>query len=460
MHYVINIIVTFSDYYGEGFLAIQVALSQSILETFGATALPSIRMQRFPYPDWVHNPFFTVFAPYMGLLILIGFYSVVGNIAKAIIKEKEKQIKELMKIMGLSSWLNWTAWFLKEFIFQFILITLITITLTVKWYPGAKAGLFSSSDPLVIFLMLLLYICSLIMFSFAISTIFSKAYTGNITAAILFIVMFAPYFIPGNKLSIKLLASLSFNTAACFGFEILARFESTGQGAHFNNLWMKASHDDNLTLGLVLVFLIIDCLIYLLLTMYLEVVLPGNYGLTQPWYFPFTAKFWSRQSTVVGVEDSSNENNVDNSSNEKEPANLPVGIQIKKLRKSFAYKTAVNDISLNMYEDQIFVLLGHNGAGKTTTISMLTGIIPPSAGVAYISGYNIRTEMWKVRNSLSLCPQDNVLFDDLTVEEHLHFYSKLKGVKDVNSEINKYCSMLELQSKVLSLTVKIYYKNC
>lgn len=122
-------------------------------------------------------------------------------------------------------------------------------------------------------------------------------------------------------------------------------------------------------------------------------------------------------------------------------------------------KAAVKDISLNMYKDQITVLLGHNGAGKTTTMSMLTGMIPPTNGSAIISGYDIRTNMSKVRDSLGLCPQHNILFDELTVKEHLRFYSQLKGLpkSKISAEVEKYIRLLELEPKVC--TCKLSWKD-
>ncbi|XP_012944277.1 ATP-binding cassette sub-family A member 3 [Aplysia californica] len=85
-------------------------------------------------------------------------------------------------------------------------------------------------------------------------------------------------------------------------------------------------------------------------------------------------------------------------------------------------------MSLNMYEDQITVLLGHNGAGKTTTMSMLTGFIAPNSGTAVVNGYDIRSNIDEVRETLGLCPQHDILFDLLTVREHLYFFAKMKGV--------------------------------
>ena len=67
-------------------------------------------------------------------------------------------------------------------------------------------------------------------------------------------------------------------------------------------------------------------------------------------------------------------------------------------------KKAVNDVSLDIYSGQIFVLLGHNGAGKTTTISMLTGLVEISNGSAEAFGKNIVSEMSEVRKFMGVCP--------------------------------------------------------
>lgn len=102
-------------------------------------------------------------------------------------------------------------------------------------------------------------------------------------------------------------------------------------------------------------------------------------------------------------------------------------------------------------KDQITVLLGHNGAGKSTTMSMLTGLFSPTAGTAYIDGKDIRTDLNSIRGSLGLCPQHNVLFNELTVREHITFFSKLKGLKkksEIEEQIRKYVNLLELMPKI------------
>ena len=69
-----------------------------------------------------------------------------------------------------------------------------------------------------------------------------------------------------------------------------------------------------------------------------------------------------------------------------------------------------------MLQGEIFVLLGHNGAGKTTTVSMFSGMIEPTSGYMSVFG---ETETEMIRNQLSICPQHDTLYDDLTVQEHL-----------------------------------------
>lgn len=91
---------------------------------------------------------------------------------------------------------------------------------------------------------------------------------------------------------------------------------------------------------------------------------------------------------------------------------------------------AVNGINLKLYQDQIFVLLGHNGAGKTTTLSILSGLLPRSLGFASIYGVDLFNKMEEVRKFTGVCPQYDVLFDLLTPEEHLDFFYEMKGASE------------------------------
>ena len=108
------------------------------------------------------------------------------------------------------------------------------------------------------------------------------------------------------------------------------------------------------------------------------------------------------------------------------------GVCIQRLKKVFSSGpnngVAVAGLELSMRPGQITSLLGANGAGKTTTISMLTGLLPPTSGDAWIGAQSIRTGMRAIRTSLGVCPQQNVLFTTLSPHEHLTLHGELKGI--------------------------------
>ena len=88
---------------------------------------------------------------------------------------------------------------------------------------------------------------------------------------------------------------------------------------------------------------------------------------------------------------------------------------------------AVDGINLKMFADQIFVLLGHNGAGKTSTISMLTGLLEATSGNVELFGQDLFSNLDGARKDMGVCPQHDVLFNDLTVEEHMGIFYEFKG---------------------------------
>lgn len=116
---------------------------------------------------------------------------------------------------------------------------------------------------------------------------------------------------------------------------------------------------------------------------------------------------------------------------EKPSIKMKPTVQIKNMskifRSAFERKTAVDNLSLSFYEDQITGFLGHNGAGKTTVIFMLSGMYEPSSGTAYILDQDITTSMDSIRASIGFCPQHSILFDELTVRQHLELVALVKS---------------------------------
>jgi ABC-2 type transport system ATP-binding protein len=110
-------------------------------------------------------------------------------------------------------------------------------------------------------------------------------------------------------------------------------------------------------------------------------------------------------------------------------------IDIKNLTKKFEDFTALDNISLEINEGEIFGLLGPNGAGKTTTLSILATLLLPTSGNALINGFDVIKHPTQVRRSIGFVFQDPSSDDLLTGRENLYLHALMYGVKD--SEINK-----------------------
>ncbi|MBR3289162.1 MAG: ABC transporter ATP-binding protein [Clostridia bacterium] len=102
-------------------------------------------------------------------------------------------------------------------------------------------------------------------------------------------------------------------------------------------------------------------------------------------------------------------------------------IRIKNLRKEYKDTVAVNDLTLDIEEGELFALLGVNGAGKTTTVKMLATLCKPTSGDAVLLGHSVLTEADKVKEILDISMQETAVARNLTVEENVDFYARLSG---------------------------------
>jgi ABC-2 type transport system ATP-binding protein len=124
-------------------------------------------------------------------------------------------------------------------------------------------------------------------------------------------------------------------------------------------------------------------------------------------------------------------------------------LEARNLVKKYGDFTAVNGISFEIKEGEIFSLLGPNGAGKTTTISMLSTLYIPTSGEATVGGHSIIKEPMAVRNLIGVVPQDLALYDDLTARENLTFWGQMYNLsgKTLNTRIDEVLDQIGLVDK-------------
>jgi ABC-2 type transport system ATP-binding protein len=136
---------------------------------------------------------------------------------------------------------------------------------------------------------------------------------------------------------------------------------------------------------------------------------------------------------------------------------MPAILEVDGLVKKYGEAVAVNGISFEIREGEIFSLLGPNGAGKTTTISVLSTLFAPSSGDARIGGYSVVKEPMRVRNLIGVVPQDLALYDDLTARENLNFWGQMYGLsgKALKTRVAEVLEQIGLSDKA-NKRVKTY----
>jgi ABC-2 type transport system ATP-binding protein len=128
-------------------------------------------------------------------------------------------------------------------------------------------------------------------------------------------------------------------------------------------------------------------------------------------------------------------------------------IEVNKITKRFGEFTAVDGVSFDVQEGEVFGLLGPNGAGKTTLIRMLTTLTPPSAGDARVGGYDVIRDADGVRNAIGVIPQALTSDPELTARENMIFHAKIYGVptRDRDDLIDRLLVSVDLEKFANSL---------
>uniref|UniRef100_A0AAY5K4S1 P-type phospholipid transporter n=1 Tax=Esox lucius TaxID=8010 RepID=A0AAY5K4S1_ESOLU len=411
----------FSDmrYIRGGFVYVQDLVERAVARVLsGVQPTTGVYIQQMPYPCYVDDVFLRVLNRSLPLFMTLAWIYSVAMIIKGMVYEKEARLKETMRIMGLGTGQLWFSWFLSSLV-PFLISAWLLIAL-LKW-----GDILPYSNPAVVFFFLTAFATATIMQCFLISTFFSRANLAAACGGLIYFALYLPYVLCVAWRDHLTTSHRSLFSPVAFGFgcEYFSQFEEQGVGIQWFNLRSSPREGDTYSFTTSIVMLYVDAFVYAVAAWYIEAVFPGQYGVPRPWNF---VSRHAHSSYRI----------------EAEPTHLVLGVAIRNLVKIYkkGAKLAVNHLNLKFYEGQITSFLGHNGAGKTTTLSILTGLFPPTAGTVYIKGMDIRYDMDTIRKTLGVCPQHNVLFDILTVEEHVWFYGRLKGLS--SEEVKKELDVL------------------
>uniref|UniRef100_A0AAV1VE52 ABC transporter domain-containing protein n=1 Tax=Peronospora matthiolae TaxID=2874970 RepID=A0AAV1VE52_9STRA len=416
------------------------------------------------------STFYTSGQSVIGLFLLVSYMKFVSTTTTTMVSEKETRIREVMKIMGLSNFTLLCSWCLTTA----ILTTPLSFVIAAELKFGQVFPMTTYATLVFLFWTLSL---SIVSFSYFITPFFNKARAASIASVLLWLLLFFPFFFVMSKSNAtRYLGALAPPTAFALGIDSIVRHAQLGRGVAYA-IEIAEFPVTVPTAFAMSWFLILDSFILVALGWYFDNVLPQEFGIRKPWNFLFVKDFWrplsstavdrdvvvlespsmdspprtyksfaSPQGTRLSHHTSTNRSIVMMKDRpefvacmEAVDATLAAQerkgtcLQIRGLRKEFALdngevNVAVGGLDLTLYTGQITALLGHNGAGKTTTISMLTGLIPPTSGNATLYGLSLREDLNELRQIMGVCPQHDVLFDELTVDEHLLLFGTMKHI--------------------------------
>ena len=469
-------------YLRSGYLVVQKMLYDYVLRNETGKKNAKINYNIIPekYEEKTYNLINQFMDQIISIFILIAYAIPLSINIYKLIKEKESRAKELMKIMGMGDFYYYFSYFVIFFIFNIIHALLNSIT--IKY-------VFTYIELGYLFILFFLYGFAIFSLIFFFQSFLEKA---NISIIFSLLVYFIMYFIGiplksnSVKKSVKIFIALLFPPInLSFGCNTLTQFQINYN--KFNGrVFMNYQNYSVIDMYIVFIF---NFFLYTFIGFYLKNVLQHQYGFNKPWYFLCTKNFWrcdknENRMKLMNISLGLMNNNITNSNNKKRDninndkkiissnnniSNDITGskeiwknlnddeddedlLLIKNIKKYFGDKLVLKDVTFNLHKDEIFVLLGHNGAGKTTLISILTGLIRATSGsVSYTGIDNVLSPEYleDFRKILGVCPQHDVLFNDLTVEEHLELYCEFKSLERnrISQEIESVLNDIGLKDK-------------
>ncbi|NXH67312.1 ABCAA protein, partial [Hydrobates tethys] len=434
-------------YWYKGFLSLQSSIDAAIIEVVANHSvweeMKSIAGVRMKSRDLMTSV--TLEYSYFMITIVMCFSPFMYFLSINVVREK-KQLKVLMKTMGLQDVAFWLSWSLLYAVYVMVLSCLLTALAVWDPFPFS-----SFPEVLLLFFLyglacihLVFMLCSLLRTSklarsmgFLITFLF-----GCLSLAVLIERLPEPL-----QWFLSLFPPFAFNTGIAKVFHL----EKHGISFSFSNLM-----EESYFLFLTYIVLVFDSVLYMLLAMYFDKVLSGKYGIPDPPFFCLKPSYWVRSrkgSTREMPTTAASPEELLSDDIEPVPPEF-VGKEairlnnIKKTYKKDKKTKALRGLSLNIYEGQITALLGHSGAGKTTLLNILSGLTLPSEGSATIYNYKLSEigDREEIREMIGICPQFNIQFEVLTVRENLKTFAEIKGIKskEVEREVQNILELLDI----------------
>ncbi|KAM9956625.1 hypothetical protein ACTFIR_003351 [Dictyostelium discoideum] len=404
----------------------------------------------------------------------------------SIVYEKQEKLRDLSLMMGLKIRNYWFMTYIFNFLIYFIIIVFVVGVSSIFGF-----AVFVKGSQFAMFLFLFAWGNSMITFSFFLSTFFKKTRAASIFGYFLVII------------AVNLNSILSYQVfkdstppVPYYWIPLLAFYRGMSQlstqcGIDLCPEW--SAYTWEFEMSKIIFWLYIDAIVYLLIALYLDQVLPREFGVpSHPLFFLkpilnlFKNKDNDKSNTINGggaggrrfsetsslinsadfdVENSNGEQEIVEDEDVLEEKEMIINrrydpnemtVIIEGLTKHYAGrpKPSVDNLYLSVRKGEVLGFLGANGAGKTTTISMLTGLYTPTSGTAHVAGLDIRYDMDNIHHVIGVAMQFDIFWEDLSCVETLLYFTRLKGVppeREIQSveSILKEVNLFEVKERLV-----------
>ncbi|XP_017755068.1 PREDICTED: ATP-binding cassette sub-family A member 1-like [Eufriesea mexicana] len=447
------------------FVQLQMCVDETFINHKASNSMMNtkVSIQQMPYPPYVKtDDFDTLLRLVICTFAVIAFLFPLCVETNYATKEKYIGINVLMAMNGVKQYQNLLSWLITGTVFSIFYIIPMIILFKNTFSANVDPYLYYSNT-YIFWLILTAHVAHLISFGMHVAAYFSKP---RFVITILLIVYNVALMLRTNLEREEVFSVIPYlgilfpNILLYRFFQEINAYEVQLTGIQWSNIFFagETQYDTTGCNGFIFIFSILGTLLHFSLTVYINAVHPGKYGIRQsPFYF---LKYLKKNK--VSLDEDIENFEYDNVGNDNfelvaRGAFTP-GIQIRNIKKTYksicfrkSAVQALKGISMDLYKGQITALLGHNGAGKTTLMSIVTGVTSATEGKVLINGKNITKDLQSIRNDLGLCPQENMVFPDLSVFEQLEFFGLLKGKnkmrKNVREAVNVLLNKLKLSEK-------------
>ena len=402
------------------------------------------------YPEHYRFSDVNTFSTYsmLSFIIALQFSIISYNFNMRMIDEKENKLFILLERQGISKFnyiISWLFTFYLLFSFSIISFTrYILLSIHFRY--------------LLVFINMIFFTFSIFASCVFFTSCIKSTKTGttavkffNFGSILLGFVVVLPKTAKYTKLFFGLIPHINLFSCLCAIFH-LENFETMS----WNKLWLKANRISYMESILIYIF---DTVLYLGLSFIIQSYRDSGLEFSDYLKSFFTnvsrssnLDLINAHSKLTEAEKLSQNSKFEIHHQELSPTNQQkqeqnLCLKIINVSKNFDELRAVDNFNGELFQNEIFCLLGHNGAGKTTLVNMISGIYDPNQGDILFNGKSLVTNKNYLYENIGLCQQEDIFFDYLTVREHLEYMCKIKGRKVKRKEINELLEKIELKTK-------------